>query len=364
MYRMVLISSLLLLGFTARSSAAEPSARLAPPQTDFADEEGETLASIKQMPSILNDPETRRRELIKAAFELRDSKAKMDEKTRWIRIDEYIRAADRIRSSTFTRCNLAMLAQQSGNEVRAADYFRKERENPLPETATQHQKVIRDVCDTHAALAFERVGELNIEAPPHSAVWINHEYIGAAPLAASVFVRPNEEHNVVIELMDNTELKRRVKVQAGKSTTLKFQSPPEAEVEAKEPKNDIKAPPPPPSRPEEDPTWKYALAGSAILGGTGVVLATVGVVRGALLDDSAMQSSNDGLNCASSEKVGMCLSTAANKASAQTLSLTGVGLMGAALVGGITSFLLRSKPVNTPIFLALSPSGAYLQGTF
>ncbi len=359
-----MISSVLLIGFTAHPSAAEPAAQLAPPQTDFADEEGETLASIKQMPSILNDPETRRRDLIKAAFELRDSKTKMDEKTRWIRIDEYIRAADRIRSSTFTRCNLAVLAQQSGNEVRAADYFRKERENPLPKSATQHQKVIRDVCDTHAALAFERVGELNIEAPPDSAVWINHEYIGAAPLAASVFVRPNEEHNVVIELMDNTELKRRVKVQAGKSTTLKFQSPPEAEVGAKERKNDIKAPPPPPFRPEEDPTWKYALAGSAVLGGAGVVLTMVGIVRGALMDDPAVQSGSDGLDCTSTKSSKLCLEAVASKASTQTLSLTGVGLVGAALAGGLTSFFLKPKSANTPISLALSPSGAYLQGTF
>ncbi len=362
MHRMVFSSVILLVGFISGNSAAEPSGALAPPHADFADEEGETLASISKMPSIAGDRESRRRELIKAAFELRESKAKMDESVRWTKIDEYLRAADRIRSTTFTRCNLAMSAQQSGDVVRAAEYFRKERANPLPPTATEHQKFVRDECDTHAALAFERVGELNIVAPAHSSVWINHEYVGVAPLAASIFVRPNEEQQILIELEDKAELKRTVKVKAGKSTTLEFQSAPEPETEAKE---HTKASIPPPPRVEEDNTWKYALAVGGTMLLSGVTLSTIGVTMSSSIREEFEQAkTQEGDTCMNNGQKAECYTILAKHDVANALGYAGVGFLCGAVASAGIALLVKYKPAASPISVALSPNSFALQGIF
>ncbi len=363
MHRMVFTSIILLFGFASGTSAAESSQTSALPQGDFADEEGETLASINKMPSILGDRESHRRELIKAALEVQESKAKMDESMRWTKIDEYLRAADRIRSSTFTRCNLAMAAQRSGDIVRAAEYFRKEQANPLPQTATEHQKFIRDACDMHAALAYERVGEVKVVAPAHSSVWINHEYVGAAPLAASIFVKPNEEQHIMIELEDKSELKRTVRVKAGKSTTLEFQSAPEPKTDAKDmPKASMSLPP----RMEEDPTWKYALAVGGTLLISGFTLSAIGTsMHSSIQEEFEQATGKDGNPCSQSNNSIQreCSAILDKHQIASTVNYTGLGFLGGAMVAGGIALLTYKFPAPR-ISVALSPNSLALKGSF
>lgn len=372
MHRMVLATSLLLFGLLPRQSAAENANVNANvdmndlPTNAFADE-NETLASIKQKPLIIGDPETQRRTWIIKAFELRDSKAKMDQAARWAQIDEYMRAADHIRSSTFTRCNLAMLAHHQGDHVRAAEYFRLEQAHPLPKDASDDRKFTRHLCDTMAALAYQRVGELNIEAPDHSVVWINHEYVGSAPLLASVFVKPNEEQNVLIELTDKTELRRTVKVKAGRSTTLEFQS---TEKPVAEEAKEKEAPKPPPPLPlprvePEDATWKYVAVASGTLFVSGVVLSGIGTAKlAAGQDEYESATADDSQVCTDLIGKKECRSILLEHRSATALNYAGLGLLGGAVVTGIIAYVLKPTQPTSPVSVALSPNSITVHGTF
>lgn len=373
----ILLSSYLPSVDAARVDTSTPTRTASsspPPYTDVADEEGETLESINQLPSVMGDPESHRRELIKKALELRDSKDKIDEAKRWIQIDEYIRAADRVRSSTFTRCNLAALAHHQGDEVRAAEYYRKEQEQPLKRDATAHQKFIRDICDMHAAVAYERVGELKITAPARSTVWINGEYAGIAPLAAGVFVKPNEEQRVVAELEDRTEIQKSVKVKAGKRTTLELQSPKPQEAKREVPKaTDVRVVATE-AQTEQKQNKQGGLGRDLRIGG----MATVGVGFGVLLGGVIWKAvAKSALSAAKGNDDTLCGTLPTNSRdcapyyqdidSADHFIYLSTGILGLGLGGVGLSFLFPDTPPNpggTKAIGASLPKGLTISGAF
>lgn len=220
MHRMATLSILLAaLSHNAKSSAQEPGL----PRADLSFEQGETLESINALPWIVGDRESQRREWIKKAFDLKADKSKTPA-LKNTQIYEFLDAADHHRSSTFTRCNLGMLAHERGDVLHAAEYFQRELRTPLPPNASEQTKLIRHVCETYASLAFVRVGALRVLAPDESKVWVDTRFAGDAPLLGAVFVKPNQDVEVRVQLNDEGELREKVSVGAGETTTLEFQS--------------------------------------------------------------------------------------------------------------------------------------------
>lgn len=384
MHKMALkISPILLLGALAQSAHAASPATPAPTEA-FADKFGETPEAIQKLPYIVGDPETQRRDLILKAYELRvTDKAATRNPKRLAQLDEYLRAADRIRSSTFTRCNLGLVAHHRGDIVRAAEHFQRERAQPLPKDASDADKGLRHACEIYAALAYERVGMLKIAAPNASVVWVNHRMVGTAPVVGYVFVKPNEEQTVRIVLDDESELRKKVVLEAGQSTTLEFQS-----VKPKEPVREpaaVKENAPGVGPVREQAAMKQDVMVEPRGGGWkrdmmigGTVMAGVGL--GALIGTSIWKMvaksklpKTQGTNPPTCEKrtdapYEPCLILQNDMDTADILGLISTGVLGIGLTGiGIYLFSPQSpspSPVSSPTFKAKLPTGLGIQGAF
>ncbi len=220
----------LLAGFAAPNSAAaaQPPLEASIDASIAADDERED--TIEQLPNLPGDKESQRRALIKEAwkFSRKSDRFKQDSPEQRENITQAYRlifAADKIRSTTFTRCNLGMMSILLDQPIRAAEHFEREQQNPFPPPSKQADHELRDTCDFHYAEALTRVGRLRISAPPSSDVWVDTRMVGKAPVLGSVFVEPDRDHVVRIKLDSERELREVVSVGAGESTTLEFHSP-------------------------------------------------------------------------------------------------------------------------------------------
>ena len=376
MHRMVLALSMLLVGTHAHAqsqqSAASSTKAASLPTDELSDDLGETPESIAALPWIVGDRESTRREWIKKAYDLRADKTAGDEASRKHQIDEYLRAADSIRSSTFTRCNLGLLAHERGDVVSSPQYFRRETSQPLREGATSREKFIRHVCETYAALAKQRVGELNIKAPEHSTVWINHHYVGAAPLLGTVFVKPNEEQNVKVKLADRSELRETVAVRPGESTTLEFYSP-EKEKELTLPKVSVSVPREGMMLPAPEEKWRERMLwGSMALTGAGLGILIGSSIFRAVTNGKLETTRGDAPEVCSRLPTNdkNCFMIHGDIRTADLLGYLSAGILGVGVTGITVYFVYPQSPSTgstsskNQILQASLPGGLGFQGTF
>lgn len=241
------------------------------PLIDTYAQDDESEAGIKKIPSVRGDTETYRRNFLMRAWQASHDK-NMPEKERYAEMFRWVKAADEIRSTTFTRCNLGILAQEMGEPLDAAEYFRAEFQTRYPHDESPDNKLRRDLCEMSGREVLANLAELTIVAPDKSDVFVGTHLAGRAPLAASVFVTPKEEHVVRVKLPKGEgELRETVSLRAGESRTLELYPPkkPEPNIVVKEV----------PVLVQMDPGWRRDVRTAGwVLGGVGLGLLAGGSV--------------------------------------------------------------------------------------
>lgn len=341
------------------------------PQPLIADyaKDDETPEGIAKLPNIPGDRETYRRNMIARAWqEKHDKNPDKNPLQKFASMYDWLKAADGVRSSSFTRCNLGLLAHELGHAIDAAEHFQREFLTHYPHDGTAHNKLVRDVCEIVGKVAMVRVGELSIVAPERSQVWVDHSVKGRAPLLGSVFVLPNKEHLVRAQLSDGSELRETIVLRPGESRTLELQSPKKAEhpsgtlpFVARRERNAgelavLKRP---------EPKLKTAaFYGGVAVGAIGLVMGAIGMGIGISANqalDSTKIDDDDTCRTMPSQR-GLCGGIYDNIMMSTTLMYSGIVSMGIGSAGLLVYALYPEHSMGAGTFSKSLPTGLGIQG--
>lgn len=184
----------------------------------------------------MDDPETRAKVLTEAVNQFTKNKE-------YEKAFDAASAAHMLKPTLHRTCVAASLAQQIGQDVRAAELFTECMKFAIEENFKKSKPERWPFMQADYDCAMSRVGILRIHAPPLTTLTVDDRSLGLVDGARDIFVDPKISHKVVARSEMGVVIERSVGVGAGERHDVEFKR--EDMQPAKEPATPMPAPLPP-----------------------------------------------------------------------------------------------------------------------
>lgn len=184
----------------------------------------------------MDDPETRAKVLTEAVNQFTKNKE-------YEKAFDAASAAHMLKPTLHRTCVAASLAQQIGQDVRAAELFTECMKFAIEENFKKSKPERWPNMQADYDCAMSRVGILRIHAPPLTTLTVDDRSLGLVDGARDIFVDPKISHKVVATSEMGVVIERSVGVGAGERHDVEFKR--EDMQPAKEPAAPMPAPWPP-----------------------------------------------------------------------------------------------------------------------